>query len=724
MKRYNNVLRLAMALGAAALMLWLTQSVMAAPPSDPLAQGGAPMYINYQGRLTDVSGNPLTGTHVITFTIYDQQTGGTNLWSDSYTVQVTDGAFSQLLGPLSDSVFDSPDHWLELEVDGETLSPRQRIASVAYAIQSQQAMTATNALGVRAIVSSTEAPVYADNQGSAGSHGVYGRTSYSPTTGSDVAGVRGEASLASGVYGSTDAPTSTLPLGTAGVVGDAQYVPGVRAQSTMQQGLWAYSANDAGVYATTGSGSSSPAVVGNNNETSSGSGPGVMGEASNNDGVVGVTYSSSGGRAGVAGESATGGTGGSPTAGVWGMGSNNPGGSMPGGDYGVVGITRGWVENDAGVYGEATDAVTRTYGVYGASAGTAFESAGVFGTHSVYTAETTAGVWGVSFQSGGCSPPSCPQVSGFDFGVLGFSEGQQHGDAGVFGNSYYTNTAGVWGKSQWGYGLYGGSSYNVGIRGESKNDNAIEGMTSADPAAGPPAVGVLGTSNYTYTVGVVGDGGTYGEGVQGLAYANSKTGVVGLGFNPGSGQGFASGVRGISYYSGTVGVGGISTYGYGVYAQSTYTYSLYVSGTARVTGILYAGNVITGDVAEMYYASGALEPGDVAVIDPTDYLALRRADAAYDSSVAGIVSTEPTMILAGVIDRSHGVPLALAGRVPCKVDASYGAIAVGDLLTTSPTPGHAMKVGDKVQAIGAIIGKALQPLDEGTGTIMVLVTLQ
>jgi hypothetical protein len=59
-----------------------------------------------------------------------------------------------------------------------------------------------------------------------------------------------------------------------------------------------------------------------------------------------------------------------------------------------------------------------------------------------------------------------------------------------------------------------------------------------------------------------------------------------------------------------------------------------------------------------------------------------------------------------------------------KVDASYGAIRAGDLLTTSPNPGYAMKVTDKAQATGAIIGKALGDLESGTGTIPVMVTLK
>src|SRR5205085_10528672 len=59
-----------------------------------------------------------------------------------------------------------------------------------------------------------------------------------------------------------------------------------------------------------------------------------------------------------------------------------------------------------------------------------------------------------------------------------------------------------------------------------------------------------------------------------------------------------------------------------------------------------------------------------------------------------------------------------------KADASFGAIKAGDLLTTSPNPGYAMKVTDKSQMGGAVIGKALSGLAQGTGTVTVMVTLK
>ena len=68
--------------------------------------------------------------------------------------------------------------------------------------------------------------------------------------------------------------------------------------------------------------------------------------------------------------------------------------------------------------------------------------------------------------------------------------------------------------------------------------------------------------------------------------------------------------------------------------------------------------------------------------------------------------------------------MAIMGVVPTKVSAENGPIQVGDFLTTSGTPGHAMRCDDRVKCFGAILGKAMEPLAEGTGIVKVLVTLR
>ncbi len=107
---------------------------------------------------------------------------------------------------------------------------------------------------------------------------------------------------------------------------------------------------------------------------------------------------------------------------------------------------------------------------------------------------------------------------------------------------------------------------------------------------------------------------------------------------------------------------------------------------------------------------------------------LHQSQRAYDKGVAGVVSGageyKPGIVLDKQQSQHNRKPIALLGKVYCKVDASHGSIEVGDLLTTSDTPGHAMKATDPLQAFGAIIGKALRSLDGGQGLIPILVALQ
>ena len=119
-------------------------------------------------------------------------------------------------------------------------------------------------------------------------------------------------------------------------------------------------------------------------------------------------------------------------------------------------------------------------------------------------------------------------------------------------------------------------------------------------------------------------------------------------------------------------------------------------------------------------------PGMVLVIDADHPGQLAMSDTAYDRKVAGIVAGANGLGSAVRLGADQfDLDVALAGRVYCNVDATYGAIQPGNLLTTSPTPGYAMKVIDHEKAQGAILGKAMQSLEQGRkDQILVLVTLQ
>jgi hypothetical protein len=100
-----------------------------------------PAKINYQGMLADASGEPLPGEHTVVFRIFDADAGGTELWSETQPVTAdTSGVFSAILGSADsiDAGFDGP-RWLEIEVDGEILTPRRELVSVPYAFQAASA---------------------------------------------------------------------------------------------------------------------------------------------------------------------------------------------------------------------------------------------------------------------------------------------------------------------------------------------------------------------------------------------------------------------------------------------------------------------------------------------------------------------------------------------------------------------------------------------------------
>ena len=269
-----------------------------------------------------------------------------------------------------------------------------------------------------------------------------------------------------------------------------------------------------------------------------------------------------------------------------------------------------------------------------------------------------------------------------------------HGDGveiGVMGESQ--KGTGVVARSRTGHGVSASSETGEAVHGETKSRlfAAVTGI-STNPGLGP---------NGEFSSGVWGSS-KAGEGVHGESNSDRFAAVAGIQLNANS---TGAGVYGEHRGNGPAG---------------------FFAGNVVVTKDIFLSNA---DCAEEFDVAqvAAIEPGTVMVIDRDG--ALAQSAQAYDKKVAGIVSGAGDFCPAIVLDKQgpgHGrrVAIALLGKVYCKADATYGPIDVGDMLTTSSTPGHAMRAEDPLRAFGAVIGKALRPLRDGTGLIPVLVALQ
>jgi hypothetical protein len=171
-------------------------------------------------------------------------------------------------------------------------------------------------------------------------------------------------------------------------------------------------------------------------------------------------------------------------------------------------------------------------------------------------------------------------------------------------------------------------------------------------------------------------------------------------------------------------------------------FPLDVTGNIHATGTVSAGSItatgsITGasvigavyqDVAEWVPATETMPPGTVVALNLDRDNEVMPSARAYDPAVAGVVSKQPGVLL-GVAAPSKA-QIATTGRVRVKVDATKQPIKVGDLLVTSDRRGFAMKSipldlgGVAIHRPGTLIGKALEPLADGQGEILVLLSLQ
>jgi hypothetical protein len=271
-----------------------------------------------------------------------------------------------------------------------------------------------------------------------------------------------------------------------------------------------------------------------------------------------------------------------------------------------------------------------------------------------------------------------------------------------------------------GFAVKGQSDKGVGVWGRAEPENIFRpgrpgGIRGGgvDLTLTPPRAGVSGESDTS--PGVYGSSESF-DAVVGETRSNVHAGVAGHSLTS-SGIGvYGSGGQYAGYFEGAVHVHG----------DHYCTGQLTVNKDVLVTGDVILVNS-SGDVAEDFdVADGSahVEPGTVLVIGSNGKLCA--STDPYDTRVAGVVSgageLKPAIVLQRIESCRQRSPVALIGKAFCKVDALFGSITPGDLLTTSSTPGHAMKLLDHTRATGAILGKALGGLEDGQGLIPILVT--
>ena len=326
------------------------------------------------------------------------------------------------------------------------------------------------------------------------------------------------------------------------------------------------------------------------------------------------------------------------------------------------------------------------------------------------------------------------------------------GGGGRFVGAGSTTTYGVLGQNS------STGSLAAGVRGEASAASGVVIGVDGSAEFSPSGLGIRGRGK---AIGGVFEGtGAASDGVQAFGYSR---GIYAENFGTGSAAYFVG--KGQTKNNATVRVtnteanGGMAAYllntstfatahlqnngtgevlwldnngaGHFIVAQNPSGWKFWVdnSGTTHTKVLEILGGADLSEQFDVETAGFAPEPGMVVSIDPAREGRLTPSRTAYDRKVAGILSgaggVNPGMIMGqkgSVADGEH--PVALSGRVYCFVDANYAPIEPGDLLTTSDTPGYAMKATDPGRTAGAVLGKAMSSLHEGRGLILVLVGLQ
>lgn len=344
----------------------------------------------------------------------------------------------------------------------------------------------------------------------------------------------------------------------------------------------------------------------------------------------------------------------------------------------------------------------------------------------------------------GLSPDVGVDGHGANFGVVGRQSGAEEGyggyftsedGVGIFGRTFASpstqnpDVPGVWGVSDHGVGVLGEtlSAFGLGVYGRAAT-----------------GVGVFGETGGS---GVFGFGEAFG--VQGWASAPEAGAGYGGYFSTDTGIGVYGETTAVPTTTNSLpaGVSGFSENGAGIFGSAgEFAWAGYFDGHVRIDGSLVVSDSIFAEDKSGYLFDVAwnaddepLVRGDVVAVvglapesggGALPVPAVRRVSEAVSGGVIGVADRRVVRTVNGR-NRTEDGPVApgeLVGVVTVgafaavRADASFGAIRPGDLLVSSPTPGHAMRA-DRPPP-GTVIGKALEPLDGGSGTIGVMVALQ
>jgi len=667
--------------------------------ASPLGTG-----FTYQGQVLQ-SGVASSGLCDFQFSLWDAlgsgdpPSGGTQVGVTQYetSVSVTDGLFTVLLNPggvFGANPFAGDERWLQIGVrcpsgfgSFTVMSPRQQLTAVPNARYAASAGSASD-LACTGCVSGTDLAdgTVTSNEIASGavSSAQIATGSIQPShlafTPGTVTSITAGAGLTGGTISSSGtvavhfgAEPGTVAPGEHSHVGQYWFTaaPGSPGLAVLNSATTPFTAGIVGEQ------NSMPV---RRSEIGGAAGPlatsppaGVVGWSSDGVGVYGYTSSAMG--AGMEGEA--------------GAGDGVRGSSASG--TGVSGTT---ATGRDGVYGETARALGLEFGVHGVANGHVL-SVGVFGESTIGGgvaggSQSGPGVTGITQAGRDGVYGQTFRTAGLEFGVHGVANGN-------------ILSAGVYGESTIGVGAAGSSGSGPGVSGLSTTGNALFALSGG---AGRDQATVRANNSNT-SLGMA------------AYFTNQSTWATAHFANAGSGQVLWL-QNGGSDFGGTGGGDFITAVNSGTGMSGDTQFRVLSSGEAR-SDVGFA--TPAADFAEMLPAVTGLEPGDVLAIGPDGQLT--RTTAAGQTSVAGVYSTSPGFVGGRATDGDAPgtVPLAVVGVVPVKASAENGPVRPGDLLVAAATPGHAMDAGPD-PAVGTVLGKALDQLENGSGVIRVLVTLQ